>query len=184
MTDQTIQSNASDTTDPAPKTPAKKQARRKGALTTPLKRAVEWAPDATPTPSSSHVLQTTPLLQAAQPPGVVAPEEGNVATNGHNAPPAASPAASPAMHAYGASPFATVLTKYERTKIVGMRAEQISRGAQAFVDIPPGVPFDPVEVAERELMSRRTPMIVVRTMPEGKQTMLRLQDVTELMRDM
>jgi DNA-directed RNA polymerase subunit K/omega len=70
-----------------------------------------------------------------------------------------------------------VLTKYERTKIIGLRAEQLVRDAQPFVEIEAGRRFDPYEVAERELMGRRLPFVIVRHMPDGKVEQVRLEDV-------
>lgn len=69
------------------------------------------------------------------------------------------------------------LTKYERTKIIGIRAEQLARGAQPFVDIDPGEPFDACEVAERELNSRLLPFVVVRHLPDGKAVHLGMDDI-------
>ena len=69
------------------------------------------------------------------------------------------------------------ITKYERTKLIGIRAEQLVRDAQAFVDVDPGRRFDPFEIAERELMARRLPFVVVRQMPDGKTEHVKLDDV-------
>lgn len=59
-----------------------------------------------------------------------------------------------------------ILTKYERAKVIGIRAEQISRGAQCFVE--PGKPFDAYEVAEREFVAKVIPYVIVRHHPDGK----------------
>ncbi len=72
------------------------------------------------------------------------------------------------------------LTKYERTQVVGMRAEQLARGAQAFVDVPEAKPGDAAvnvyDIAERELEARRLPFIVVRKLPDGKTERIRICD--------
>lgn len=68
--------------------------------------------------------------------------------------------------------LAQKLTRYERIQVIGMRAEQLARGAQAFVDATGTV--GPYELAERELESQRLPMIVVRNLPDGKPQYLRL----------
>lgn len=73
-----------------------------------------------------------------------------------------------------------VLTKYERAKIIGMRAEQLSRGAQCFVDVDASVPFDAYELAERELAARLVPFVVVRHMPNGSTEYLRIDDVVDV----
>lgn len=58
---------------------------------------------------------------------------------------------------------ARMLTKYERIKVVGVRAEQLSRGAEPFVPVPDKDPnFDPCIIAERELDQGVLPFIVVR----------------------
>lgn len=75
-------------------------------------------------------------------------------------------------------PYLTQLTKYERTKLIGMRAEQLARSAQTFVDIDPTRPFDPCEVAERELAAGRMPFMVRRTLPDGKHQTLSVSAAT------
>lgn len=72
-------------------------------------------------------------------------------------------------------PWRKTLTKYERTNIIGLRAEQLARGAQPFVDASD--PFDPYEVAERELAMRRLPFIVVRPTPDGKTEQVRVDEM-------
>ena len=72
------------------------------------------------------------------------------------------------------------LTKYERTKIIGMRAEQLARGAQPFVDAVvegTGAKFDPCEVAERELLSRKLPFYITRPHADGKPEIVKLWEV-------
>jgi DNA-directed RNA polymerase subunit K/omega len=66
------------------------------------------------------------------------------------------------------------LTKYERTHVIGIRAEQLARGAQAFVDLPPpvhGMSANSVyfSIAERELDEHRLPFLIVRKMPDGSE---------------
>ena len=69
------------------------------------------------------------------------------------------------------------LTKYERAKVIGVRAEQLARGAQCFVDADAsGAPFDAHELAERELAARAIPFVVVRHMPDGSTQHLRIED--------
>jgi DNA-directed RNA polymerase subunit K/omega len=66
------------------------------------------------------------------------------------------------------------LTKYERTHVIGVRAEQLARGAQAFVDMPPAVRGASANavylaVAERELEEHKLPFKIVRKMPDGSE---------------
>ncbi len=57
------------------------------------------------------------------------------------------------------------LTKYEKTRIIGVRMEQLSHGAK------PNIPTKGLasirEIAEEELRLRKTPFIIVRTLPNG-----------------
>lgn len=67
-----------------------------------------------------------------------------------------------------------ILTKYERTHVIGIRSEQLARGAQAFVDLPPpvhGMSANSVyfAIAERELDEHRLPFLIVRKMPDGSE---------------
>ena len=55
-----------------------------------------------------------------------------------------------------------ILTKYERTKIIGIRAQQIAGGAEPLIKVPPGL-HDVIVIAERELKEKKTPFIVKRT---------------------
>lgn len=58
------------------------------------------------------------------------------------------------------------MTKYEHAKVIGIRAEQISRGAQQFVS-DDGTRFDPIAIATRELHAGVLPFLVVRKLPDG-----------------
>jgi len=71
------------------------------------------------------------------------------------------------------------LTKYERTHVIGLRAEQLARGAQAFVDVE-ATSSSTVDsdifynIAERELDQKKLPFIVVRQLVNGAQQKIRL----------
>ena len=58
------------------------------------------------------------------------------------------------------------MTKYERTRILGTRALQISMNAPVMVDI--GNIVDPLKIAEIELEQKTIPLIVRRYLPNGK----------------
>ena len=60
-----------------------------------------------------------------------------------------------------------IMTKYEKAKILGIRASQISRNAKVWVDVPIGV-FDSLEIAEQELREKKIPFIVRRILPDGR----------------
>lgn len=57
------------------------------------------------------------------------------------------------------------LTKYEKAKVVGSRALQLSQGAKALVNF---TKFDPIEIAKKELMNKTLPLIIRRYLPNGK----------------
>lgn len=60
-----------------------------------------------------------------------------------------------------------VMNKYEKAKILGTRASQISRNAPVFVEIGEGM-IDPLEIAEKELKDKKIPFIIRRFLPDGK----------------
>ena len=68
------------------------------------------------------------------------------------------------------------LTIYERTKILGSRANQLAEGAMPFVTVPEYM-TQPLEIAKLELEQRRLPFIVKRPMPDGSFEYWRLSDL-------
>ena len=52
-------------------------------------------------------------------------------------------------------------TRFERARILGARALQVSLGAPILIDVPPTL-VDPVEIAEREFAAGRIPITVRR----------------------
>lgn len=58
------------------------------------------------------------------------------------------------------------LTKFEKAKIIGQRADQISKGAPPLVDI--GDLQDPLLIAEKELREHNIPIKILREYPNGK----------------
>ncbi len=57
------------------------------------------------------------------------------------------------------------LTKYEKTRIIGVRIEQLSRGAKPNISTK-GL-FSIREIAEEELKQRKTPFIIMRPLPNN-----------------
>mmetsp|Transcript_23823 Transcript_23823/g.33366 ORF Transcript_23823/g.33366 Transcript_23823/m.33366 type:complete len:283 (+) Transcript_23823:85-933(+) len=57
------------------------------------------------------------------------------------------------------------LTKYERARVLGTRALQISLGAPVLVDIQGET--DPLQIATRELKEKKIPIIIRRYLPSG-----------------
>ena len=71
------------------------------------------------------------------------------------------------------------LNKYESTRIIGFRANQLSQGAQPFVDEPDHV-TDVREIARMELAAKRLPFIIKRPLPDGTYEYWRLQDLLQI----
>lgn len=93
---------------------------------------------------------------------------------------------------YPAIPLATVpptnddkhttypfLNKFEKTKILGFRMNQLSQGARPFIVVPEHVK-DIREIARMELEQKRLPFIVKRPLPDGTYEYWRLQDLLQL----
>jgi DNA-directed RNA polymerase I, II, and III subunit RPABC2 len=57
------------------------------------------------------------------------------------------------------------LTKYEKTRLIGVRMEQLSRGAKPNISTKGLLGIR--EIAEEELRQRKTPFIVQRMLPNG-----------------
>lgn len=57
------------------------------------------------------------------------------------------------------------MTKYERARVLGTRALQISLNAPVLVDIEGET--DPLQIAMKELTQRRIPLVIRRYLPDG-----------------
>jgi len=68
------------------------------------------------------------------------------------------------------------LTNFERTKIIGLRANQLSRGSTPFVDVPRHI-TDVRDIARLELEQKRLPYIIKRPLPNGTFEYWRLIDL-------
>jgi DNA-directed RNA polymerase subunit K/omega len=68
------------------------------------------------------------------------------------------------------------LTNYERTKIIGLRANQLSKGSVPFIAVPKHIP-DVKEIAKLELEQKRLPYIIKRPLPNGQFEYWRLTDL-------
>jgi DNA-directed RNA polymerase subunit K/omega len=69
------------------------------------------------------------------------------------------------------------LTVFEKTKILGFRANQLAKGCKPFINpVPPQV-TDVLEIAALELEQRRLPFILKRPMPDGSFEYIRLRDL-------
>jgi DNA-directed RNA polymerase I, II, and III subunit RPABC2 len=68
------------------------------------------------------------------------------------------------------------LTLFEKTKIIGFRANQIAQGGRSLIHVPPHV-TDVLEIARLELEQKRLPYILKRPMPDGTFEYIRLSDL-------
>ena len=68
------------------------------------------------------------------------------------------------------------LTNFERTKIIGLRANQISRGAIPLIIVPKHI-SDVRDIARLELDQKRLPYIIKRPLPNGTFEYWRLVDL-------
>jgi DNA-directed RNA polymerase I, II, and III subunit RPABC2 len=68
------------------------------------------------------------------------------------------------------------LTNFERTKIIGLRANQISKGSVPFIAVPPHI-TDVRDIARLELEQKRLPFIIKRPLPNGTFEYWRLMDL-------
>jgi DNA-directed RNA polymerase I, II, and III subunit RPABC2 len=68
------------------------------------------------------------------------------------------------------------LTNFERTKIIGLRANQISRGSIPFVSVPKHI-TDVRDIARLELEQKRLPYLIKRPLPNGTFEYWRLCDL-------
>ncbi|EME49432.1 hypothetical protein DOTSEDRAFT_68260 [Dothistroma septosporum NZE10] len=57
------------------------------------------------------------------------------------------------------------MTKYERARVLGTRALQISMGAPVLVDVESET--DPLQIALKELREKKIPLVVRRYLPDG-----------------
>lgn len=59
------------------------------------------------------------------------------------------------------------LTKYERARILGVRAKQINSGAEPFISVDEHI-IDGYVIAEMELQEKKIPFIISRPLPDGR----------------
>jgi len=60
------------------------------------------------------------------------------------------------------------LSKYEKTKILGLRAVQIKNGAKVLINVAPHI-TDELEIANEELKQRKIPFILERSIGINKE---------------
>lgn len=68
-----------------------------------------------------------------------------------------------------------ILTKYERARLIGLRAMQISQGSPAMIDV--GTEKDNVKIATMELEQRKIPLNIKRLLPDGSYEIWDIEDL-------
>jgi DNA-directed RNA polymerase subunit K/omega len=69
-----------------------------------------------------------------------------------------------------------ILTKYEKTRILGERTKQINNGSKPFVDVQNDI-IDGYLIACKELEEKKTPFIIRRPLPSGGSEYWHLKDL-------
>lgn len=69
-----------------------------------------------------------------------------------------------------------ILTKYEKTRVLGQRAKQINDGAMPFIKVPEGV-IDGYLIALKELEEKKIPFIIRRPLPNRGSEYWHLEDL-------
>lgn len=69
-----------------------------------------------------------------------------------------------------------IMTRYEKAKILGLRARQLNSGADAFIEVPPNV-IDGITIANMELQQKKIPFIVRRPLPNGHSEYWKVKDL-------
>lgn len=73
-----------------------------------------------------------------------------------------------------------IMSKFEYTRILGIRAKQLNNGAKPFVKVPDGI-IDGYLIAKIELESKVLPFIIRRPIPNGASEYWKVKDLEILM---
>lgn len=69
-----------------------------------------------------------------------------------------------------------IMSKYEKTRILGQRAKQLNSGNKPFVTVPKNI-MDGYLIAQEELMQKKLPFIIRRPLPSGGSEYWRIKDL-------
>ena len=70
-----------------------------------------------------------------------------------------------------------IMTKFEKTSIIGTRMEQLQRGSEPYIPIDPAKPFNPRDIAVEELKQKKLPFLINRTLPDGSKETWKVEDL-------
>nr|WP_238375069.1 DNA-directed RNA polymerase subunit K [Vulcanisaeta thermophila] len=80
-------------------------------------------------------------------------------------------------------PYPPRITKYELARVVAARAKQLAMGAQPLVNPQEVGSYDPIDIALEEARRGLLPLVIIRTLPNGKRVRIRYKDLIKLTRD-
>ena len=69
-----------------------------------------------------------------------------------------------------------IMSKYEKTRILGQRAKQLNSGNKPFVSVPKNI-MDGYLIAQEELKQKKLPFIIRRPLPNGGYEYWRIKDL-------
>lgn len=69
-----------------------------------------------------------------------------------------------------------IITKFERTKVIGLRTKQLSNGSKPFIDVPEHM-IDMYQIAVMEFESKKIPFIICRPLPSGRKEYWKISDL-------
>ena len=69
-----------------------------------------------------------------------------------------------------------IMTKYEKAKIIGIRAQQINSGSEPFIQVDNNM-IDGLTIANEELLQRKIPFIIRRPLPNGTSEYWNINDL-------
>lgn len=68
------------------------------------------------------------------------------------------------------------ITKFEKTRIIGLRTIQLENNAKPYIDVSPDI-IDSTVIAEMELKEKKIPFIICRPLPNGTREFWKLEDL-------
>ena len=72
-----------------------------------------------------------------------------------------------------------ILTRYEKARILGLRAKQINNGSNPFIKVPRDM-LNGIRIAEKELEEKKIPFIIRRPLPNGGSEYWKVEDLENL----
>ena len=72
-----------------------------------------------------------------------------------------------------------ILTKYEKTKILGQRAKQINSGDKPYINVPEKI-IDGYTIADMELRQKKIPFIIRRPLGNSKSEYWKISDLEQI----